>query len=247
MKGIEPDFTRWSAKLREFVPSPCIVCSVTTNSVLSLCHHCYADLPWISKSCHTCGIPLPDSGLHFNYCARCLIDPLPFSFCKGLFHYSSPVKKLLARFKFHAQLDIGFTLSNLMANSFLNEYAGISKPDLLLPVPLHRSKLKRRGFNQALEISKVVSRRTAIPLGDGLFEKVKNTQSQAELESAVKRKRNQRGAFSCIEIERLKSVNHIAIIDDVVTTMATAKSLAATIEGQGIRQIDVWCLARATL
>jgi len=123
----------------------------------------------------------------------------------------------------------------------------VSKPDLLIPVPLHRSRLKQRGFNQALEISKVVSKHTAIPLGDRLVQKVKNTQSQAELESALKRKRIQRRAFSFSKTDMPGSVNHIAIIDDVVTTMATVKSLATCLESRGIRQVDVWCLARASL
>lgn len=229
------------------MPSPCIVCARNCNEVISICKFCCNDLPWIKNACYACGLPLPDSGLHANHCAKCLLHPPSINFCQGIFHYESPISRLITRFKFHDQFEIGFSLSFLLAGEIEKEYAGISQPEFLIPVPLHRERLRVRGFNQAFEISKVISQQTSIPIGLDFVKKVRNTSAQTELDSASKRRRSQKNVFCCDKNRWPENVNHVAIIDDVVTTMATVLSLASSLESHGVRHIDVWCLARATL
>jgi ComF family protein len=232
--------------LRALIPSPCIICGVCCQNEISLCDFCCTELPWIDKSCYTCGLPLPDSGLAANYCSKCLLNPPPFTFCRGIFHYQLPVNKLITQFKFHARTDIGFTLAELLAREFAKEYTDIPCPQFIVPVPLHRERLRSRGFNQALEICQSIRKTSGIPIAKNLVVKLKRTPPQTQLESAYHRKRNQRNAFFIAKGNNLKSVNHVAIIDDVVTTTATIRSLADTLLRHGVRRIDAWCIARAS-
>ncbi len=75
--------------------------------------------------------------------------------------------------------------------------------------------------------------------------KIRNTRAQSELPAAARRKRNLRGAFAMVEMRKPRNVNHVAIVDDVVTTMSTASELARVLKSHGICRVEVWCLARA--
>jgi ComF family protein len=117
-----------------------------------------------------------------------------------------------------------------------------SYPDALLPVPLHRSRLRSRGYNQAVEIAKIVSKQLAIPLLSGI-ERIRDTAPQSALKTHLERQRNMRDAF------RLgygfSATKHIAILDDVMTSGATVQALASTLKQQGVTRVDVWICARA--
>jgi ComF family protein len=117
----------------------------------------------------------------------------------------------------------------------------LSRPDVLLPVPLHRQRLRQRGFNQALELARPVSRRLCIPLDPWLAVRNKATIPQASL-SPKDRYRNVRDAF---QVKKDVSGLKIAIIDDVMTTGHTANALANTLKKAGAREISVWVFARA--
>lgn len=231
---------------RTLIPSPCIICGICCQNEISLCDFCHGELPWIDRSCYACGLALPDSGLEANYCAKCLLGPPPFNFCRGIFQYRQPVSKLISQFKFHGRTDIGFTLAELLAKEFVSEYADIPMPEYLVPVPLHQQRIRSRGFNQALEICKSITKASGIPIANNFVVKRKHTPPQSQLESAYKRKLNQKNAFFIATRNNLKNVNHIAIIDDVITTTATIRSIADTCKAYGIRRIDAWCLARAS-
>lgn len=244
---IHSQYHHYQEQLRRLVPTPCIACGVSCNQSISLCDFCRLELPWIKDACYSCGLPLPATALDARRCGKCLSHELPFNFCKGVFNYSSPLNKLIPRFKFHHQTDIGFTLASLLARQFAEEYRDIPKPQLLLPVPLHSQRFRSRGFNQALLIAKVISKHTAIPIGNNAVRKVKNTLPQTRMTNAKLRQKNQNKVFFLDKKRLPKNVNHIAIIDDVVTTMATVMSLSKVLRSHGIRHIDVWCLARASV
>ena len=113
------------------------------------------------------------------------------------------------------------------------------RPDSIVPVPLHPLRLRERGFNQAMEIARNISRKTGIALIE--CGKIRDTPSQTSLLWA-ERKRNVRDAFSCESV--LKS-SHIAIIDDVMTTGSTLDELARTLLREGAREVSAWVVARA--
>lgn len=233
-------------RLLQAIPSPCIVCRLPSGSALSLCADCEAELPWSGRCCNRCGEELTAVVSNSQTCARCLLVPPPFSSCTALFRYQSPIDSLLLGFKFKARFEAGYVLSSLLAKKICLHYADSNTPDLLLPVPLHPTRLRQRGFNQALEIAKVVSRKCRIPLSKNAIVKVRNTAAQTELHSARSRKKNLKEAFEAAAAFMPDAVKSVVLIDDVVTTMATVAGVSRELQRWGIRQIDVWCLARAS-
>jgi len=193
-----------------------------------------------------CGNEYCSSSLENGCCGACLLSPVPFNFCKSTFRYTSPVNKLIAKFKFNGHFDSGYALSSLLALEIQQYYYNHVKPQLLVPVPLHRSRLKLRGFNQANEIARVVSKQCRISVAHSIITKTRNTLPQTELKSAQARKTNLHNAFAIRREPLLKNVNFVAVIDDVVTTMATITAISKLLKLHGVHRVDVWCLARAS-
>ncbi len=117
-------------------------------------------------------------------------------------------------------------------------------PQLILPVPLHRNRLRERGYNQALELGRPIAQRLAIPLSSRLVRRVRPTLPQSDMGSPAARRRNLTGAFQAVEPHAV--VQHVAILDDVMTTGATVMELARLLRREGVRRVDVWCCARAS-
>lgn len=118
--------------------------------------------------------------------------------------------------------------------------SGTELPELLLPVPLHPRRLRERGFNQAAELAGVIGRELDIRADARACERVRPTVAQTGL-TAAERRRNLRDVF------RVRIPNpppHIAIVDDVMTTGATAESLARSLRRQGVERIEIWVCAR---
>lgn len=112
-------------------------------------------------------------------------------------------------------------------------------PDLIIPMPLHRKRLQERGFNQALEIAKPVSRALKIPIDQAVI-RSKATLPQSTLH-ADERKRNMAKAFTTT---RSYAGLHVAVIDDVMTTGHTVTALAQLLIRHGAARVDIWCCAR---
>ena len=118
---------------------------------------------------------------------------------------------------------------------------GFPLPDAILPVPLHRRRIWNRGYNQALEIARPIARHFNLPVLSGYVLRTRHTAAQSTLLSR-QRKANVRG---CFKIARRLPFQRIAIVDDVVTTGSTVQELARMLVSEGVREIYVWCIARA--
>jgi len=127
-----------------------------------------------------------------------------------------------------------------------NYYTTHTRPELLLPVPLHRIRLRSRGYNQASEIAKHISAVCNIRLHRRLLARTRDTRPQTEIGTAKKRLVNLQGAFLVKAPAALENVKSVAIIDDVVTTMATVTAATIALQNAGIAQVEVWCIARAS-
>ncbi|MCH8176110.1 MAG: ComF family protein [Proteobacteria bacterium] len=233
-------------RLLQLIPSPCIVCGKSSRAAYSLCPDCETDLPWAGPCCIRCGEELPATSPDPRSCAGCTLHPPPFASCRAAFRYQSPIDSLLSGFKFKARFEAGNVLALLLAEKIAQHYANTTAPELLLPVPLHPKRLRQRGFNQALEITRVVSKKCGIPFSRNAIVKMRDTTAQTEMHSANARKQNLKNAFSVANKAILQPVKSVALIDDVVTTMATVSSVSRELRGCGIRHIEVWCLARAS-
>lgn len=148
-----------------------------------------------------------------------------------------PLDRLLPRAKFHGDLPSTRLLGRLMAR----ELADAARPQVLVPVPLHRDRLRRRGYDQALELARPLARALALPLRDDLLRRVRATAPQSRLASP-QRRRNLRGAFAVSTSGALPM--HVALVDDVMTTGATVEAAVTALRRAGVARVDVWVCAR---
>lgn len=221
----------------------CPLCGGITAGRTGLCRQCEADLPRPLRPCKRCSVELPDSGPWRDYCDRCLLEPPGFDRCLGAFRYEFPVRELIASFKFQADFATGRTLAQVLAQKLAEEWTRQPETPVLIPVPLHVSRLRERGFNQSALIAGFIARHCGLALDLHNCRRVRATSTQRGLR-ATERDSNLRQAFALVEPNRIPA--HVVIVDDVVTTMATVDALARLYRQSGARRIDVVCLARVS-
>lgn len=215
------------------LPQRCLLCGATQDNACGICHDCLGDLPWRPASCcPCCSLPTLDRQL----CGHCLHSPPAFDLTQALFGYQYPLHALLQRYKYDHQL----TLATCFALLLAEKLPLARPPDLLIPMPLHPQRLKQRGFNQAVEIARIVADRLKIPLDTQSCSRIKLTPPQVSLPLKA-RVKNMRGVFSC---HRRLDGMHVALLDDVMTTGASLDSLAKTVKAAGAAHVECWVLAR---
>jgi len=217
-------------------PPTCLLCGDPGAEGIDLCPDCLRSLPYNTVACPRCAIPIESPTPEI--CGSCQKKPPVFDSAFALFRYEEPVRHLIHSLKFGARYPCGRLLGVLMAEKLA---ALKEKPCAVIPVPLHPSRYRQRGFNQAIEIARTVSRRLDIPLDLHSCYRIRATIAQAEL-PAKQRCKNLRNAF---EVETPIEHRHVAILDDVITTGATAKALAGALRRAGVTRVDVWACARA--
>jgi ComF family protein len=214
------------------LPGSCLLCA--SNSATSLlCPACTADLPQLPAAlCPQCG----EETTLGERCGACLKDPPAFARTIALFRYEFPVDRLIQALKYGHQLALAAWLGHRLGERLVAE-----DYDLLLPLPLHPSRLRTRGFNQSLEIARVTSKALAIPMNPAILTRIRATPPQAEL-PLKERGRNVRGAFECA---RDLAGKRILLVDDVMTTGSTLREAARILKLHGAGQITVAVAARA--
>lgn len=213
-------------------PAACILCGADSQHE-ALCLPCLTGLPWLpALHCQSCALPTLDGGL----CGNCLNAQPHFESTHAAFLYHGVLAQLIPAAKFGARWSLLPALARLMQPAL----AQVSRPDLLIPLPLHPQRLKERGFNQALEIARPLARNMRIPLETGLLQRTRDTEHQARL-SEKARHRNMRKAFVA---QSDLSGQHIALIDDVMTTGASLDAAARALKQAGAMRVDCWVLAR---
>lgn len=216
------------------LPPTCVLCGDPGMPGLDLCAGCLGDLPAATPACVHCARRLPRAGV----CGPCQRRSPPFDAALAGFGYQSPVDWLVHRFKFGGRLDCGRVLSECLARELVAR--GARRPDALVPVPLHRRRLAGRGFDQALEIARLLSRRLDVPLAGGALARLRPTAQQSTL-AAGQRRSNLSGAFRAAS----GIPGDVALVDDVLTTGSTATECARVLKRAGCRRVTVWVLARA--
>ena len=131
-------------RIPKLLPTSCIVCGRNSTGSYSLCLNCQSELPWMDRVCCRCGIAIEARSTTGDCCGSCLLSPPPFTRCRGIFYYASPIDKLISGFKFNAHFHAGFALSTILADKMRTHYANTELPDLLLAIPLHRNRLGQR-------------------------------------------------------------------------------------------------------
>jgi len=151
----------------------------------------------------------------------------------------------VASFKFDNNPAMGKLLGDLTVKPIINAYSGNDFPQLIIPVPLHPSRQRERGYNQALLLANNLGQNLKIPVTSKIVKKIKPTAPQNSL-SAEERKQNLRDVFtlSTRPLVNRKPIRKIAIVDDVITTSTTVTQIADLLKPFGINEIDVWAIAR---
>lgn len=234
-KSIVDKFSAGLAQL--LAPLRCHCCGGAMRG--PVCAACEKSLPWNTQACPHCAIPLASSYNGSSSCGSCLAQAPPQDRSWAAFRYEAPVSRQIVDLKFHGDLMPSHVLGGLMAERLAARPEPL--PELLIPVPLHRARLQRRGYNQAQEIARVLSRRLSISLRPDLARRLKPTREQTEL-NAADRRRNVRGVFA---VSTAVAGRRIALLDDVITTGATVAELTRTARKAGAAHIEVWAAARA--
>lgn len=224
------------------LPYYCVMCLEISDQQRDLCRQCQKELPHLVNTCQQCGIAFSTSH-HVSRCGQCITDPPHFDDAFVSFDYQTPIDGWLRQFKFHKKGLYARILTEMYAEKLLERLKKYpeQKPQALVPMPLHWRRLTQRGFNQAHIIAHYLSRKLEIPiLKSSSVTRIKYTQAQSSLNLHA-RKRNIQGAFS---VQKLVGMNHIAIIDDIITTANTVNELSKQLKLAGIQHISVWALAR---
>lgn len=216
------------------LPPVCVACGQGAEGVLDLCEGCLAAMPYLGVACRQCALPLPQAGI----CGACQKSPQPFEQTFSLFRYAHPVDHLIQRLKFNRRLVNARLLAALMAAALQQQQQ--RRPDLMVPVPLHKRRLQTRGYNQAVELARPISRQLGVPLVLHGCRRRRATAVQSDL-PAKQRRANIKGAF---EVDDGLRGKHVAIVDDVMTTGHTVAELAQVMRDRGARVVDVWVCAR---
>jgi len=218
------------------LPPVCLVCGARGQEGRDLCHDCGDLLVGNRAACPRCALPVAHG--YQGPCGHCLRRPPPYDSSWALWRYQSPLDALLLGLKYHRQLPVARLLGGMMADYLVG--SSMNLPQALIPVPLHVSRVRERGFNQSIELFTPVARALGVPLLRDSVIRHQATPSQVGL-SRVQRRRNLRGVF------RVGGglPEHVAIVDDVVTTGSTVSELARVLRRSGVRRIDVWSVARA--
>lgn len=190
----------------------------------------WLDEPWGLDLCEHCE----------QACPRWSPEPLPFDATFCLFRYEHPVDRMITQLKFHGELVFARVLGTLLARA--RRCTDEVLPECIVPMPLHRSRYRERGFCQTTEIARHVSRRLQVDVRPDLLQRVRATRAQSGL-AAAERAANLRGAFAAGALRDMP--HHVALLDDVLTTGHTALAAVAALRGAGIERVELWCCARA--
>ncbi|MGM0569717.1 ComF family protein [Marinobacter sp.] len=223
------------------LPELCVAC-LAPHARNGLCDGCRGDLPINDRCCVRCGLPmlLARPGAE-RTCGECLKFQPGYDRAFIPWRYEFPVDRMISRYKYQGQRHYARPLLGDMAtqvHDLLSRHP-CRRPDLLVAAPMHRKRQRQRGFNQAAEIAEAISQRTGIPWSDRLLRRPRSARPQSGLDRK-QRLTNLAGLFEV----RGRVPQHLALVDDVVTTGATAGTLAALLRKHGAGTVEIWALAR---
>lgn len=215
------------------VEQDCALCGCRSGESL-MCQACVDALPRIVRACARCAIPLASEATLCGECVRA--GRHAFDDSLAVFEYRFPVDRLVQRFKYAGDLALGRWFAERLAEGAAKR----PRPDLIVAVPLANRSLRRRGFNQALVLARHVAASLVLRCEIDAVSRVRETAKQEGL-GRRQRIENLRDAFRC---DLRLAGEHVAVVDDVVTTGATAGALARVLREGGAGRVSVWAVAR---
>jgi ComF family protein len=224
--------------IERLAPRRCRLCREPSESAINLCALCRRQLLRNTGGCPRCGLPAPPGVQHATpaSCPDCLAAPNPLSRTLAPFVYEEGLAYLINRWKYHGEVQLAPTLARL----WLEAVPVPPAVDALLPVPLHWARFLRRGFNQSSDLALLLARETGLEVQRRYLRRVQRTAPQAR----ASRQQRLRGLQQAFALHGPVPGLRLAIVDDVCTTGATARTIARLLRDAGAAEVQLWCLAR---
>ncbi|XOV84159.1 MAG: ComF family protein [bacterium] len=232
---------RFQQLLDAVLPDTCVLCenTVTTSQPHRCCPYCWAALPRIINACRHCALPVH----HGEVCGSCQRNPLFPGTCLAALSHTDSARTLVHQLKYSQGLRHGCTLACALEQQVTLSYSNKPLVQAIIPVPLSYWRQVSRGFNQAAWLAHLLGKSLHLPVladqvrrnsrgAPGGSQKDKNRSSRLQLQAAS------------FYIRRPLAVTHVAIVDDVLTTGATANALARQLRKAGVEKVDIWCTTR---
>ncbi len=229
-------------------PEGCFICSapLARQRDCGICTDCWnkaVALRIIPPRCSCCGMPFfslqADAG---HLCGNCILEPPPYAGARSFGYYTAELSSAIQGMKFLGRRDLAGHLAPLLATAFYETWSR-EEFDLVVPVPLHPKRRRDRGYNQSELLARYLARQIALPCKNDTLVRVRPTLPQVGLTDS-QRQDNVRGAFRCADPEQI-SDKRVLLIDDVMTTGATAASAAGALLEGGALRVSVLTVARA--
>lgn len=234
--GLINDF--WEGLLDLVYPPKCLVCDEMQPDYL--CADCIKQITLIEgRVCKDCGALLEDD----KWCTECQSIDFAFKSARSVGVYDGVLKDAIHQFKYSGHRVLAPVFGTLMVGYLHKHTDCLQNVDCIIPVPIHRSRLRQRGFNQSELLAEVISREFALPLVRGALVRTHATHPQVNLPND-KRHENMQNAFQAVQADAIKS-RSILLIDDVFTTGSTVDSAARSLRNAGAGEIHVLTLARS--
>ncbi|HMC16004.1 MAG TPA: ComF family protein [Albitalea sp.] len=223
--------------LRHAVPTQCAICHGWGDD--RICATCRSRYAAPVARCERCALQVPET---ISVCGACLREPPAYDSALAALAYAHPWDRLIAPFKFHAALDLAPALARCLVDA--STQRRLPHPGLLLPVPLSAPRQRERGYNQSWEIARRLGRMLACPADARLLLRIKDTPHQLAL-PVERRAANVRGAFAIEPARRAELRGRkVTLVDDVLTTGATAAEITGVLRQAGASEVHLWVLAR---
>ncbi|NJD89957.1 MAG: ComF family protein [Geobacter sp.] len=235
----------WARLVDCLFPPLCHCCRepLRDSRKVRLCDSCLAGVtPLESPLCPLCGQPYLHASCSDHLCGACTLASPSFDSARGALLFDGPVRELIHQFKYSGKTMLRRPLA-LLAADHLGQFVSESRPDMIIPVPLHKKRLRQRGFNQAILLGEIFAKRWELPLLRNTLRRVRWTEPQVNL-SAVERLENVKGAFAISGVSDF-SGKRILLVDDVYTTGSTVKECAKILKHAGAEAVNVVTVARA--
>lgn len=188
----------------------------------------------LGSACLSCALPLPDT--HYSLCGLCIKKHPHFDATYVAYTFEEPLRGLMHQFKYQQGLFLSSFLVELMLHALP---LSTLQAECLIPVPMHPARLKKRGFNQAVVLTKLLAKKLQLPYELHSCKKIINTHAQASLD-AKNRESNLKHSFYCTPLPYTR----VLVVDDLITTGATANELAKALKSKGVSRVDIACCAR---
>lgn len=228
-------------------PKTCLVCKTKLSKDMpsvdnAVCAECWKNIKRnLPPFCHCCGRRLKANNITRHICPSCIKRPLHFDRAFSVCVYEGVVKELIHKFKYESKDYLGLTLSRLMTE-FIKEYnLPMDFVDVIIPVPLHKIRLREREFNQAQILSNHIASEFNKRVLDSCLLRHRYTKTQTELEEN-QRLLNVKDSFSVAKKGDIKDKN-VLLVDDVLTTGATSSEAAFALKNAGANVVFVLTLA----